>query len=363
MDIGGITQQYQQMIDSQAARPEAQGSFAGMKISVSDPTSLIMNSAEEASFAMSEREEARIEERKLKPKGPNTQRLEQVEKYTELMDRQGQKKDLESFVSSLAKKSNLDPRAAAEEALTFFKDNAGAYTALGYARKKLSDTFGEDLFLEAMDQLEDLAGDSIKTQLAAGVAAMEHGTLGEAKQLTDLFEETIGNLGSPMDIYERIVTEYGEERLEEAIAFLRKSRSNMLSATSSETDKTLLNALNDDLGSLQLLNSLDSQCKTLNTQVKDLTGKAGMTSTQFVREILKLGNTNFIGPFDIEEMAGKVGVKKIEDKIVFMQSLSAAAQDFSEHLFIEPQGRLNIIEATQAALDDAIDIEDQMYEE
>lgn len=361
VDIGGITSQYQQMIDPQA-QTFAQGNFAGMKISVSDPTSLIMNSAEEASFAMSEREEARLEERKLKQKGPNRDRLEQVEKYTELMDKQGKKKELDSFVSSLSKKQNLDPRTAAEQAAKFFKDNATAYTALGYARKKLSDTFGDDLFLEAMDQLEDIAGGSIKTRLAAGVAAMEHGDLGDAEGLKDLYEETIGNLGSPMDIYERIVSEYGEERLEDALEFLRKSRSTFLQATNCETDKIQLKGLISDLGSVQLLHSLDGQCKTLNLQVHDLTGKTGLKSTQFVREILKLGNTSFVGPFDIEDIAGKVGVRKIEDKILFLQSFSNAAKDFNENLFNEPLGRLNIIDAIQAALNDAIDVEDEIYD-
>lgn len=361
MDIGNIGSQFQQQV-SQQAQPAATGSFAGMKITVSDPMSLILNSAEEASFAMSEREETRLEERKMKPKGPNTDRVEQVEKYTRLMEKQGKQQTLDSFVSSLSKKSDLDPRGAMQEARKFFGDSADAYTALQYADKELGDTLGHDLFAEAMDQLEDLAGKEIRTRLAAGVAALEHGALGDAEDLKNLYGATLVDLGSPVNIYDRVINDYGEDRFEEALAFLTRSLGNDMAATTINTDRVQLQGIARDLGTVQLLHGLNAQCKTLNACVEKGQGKSGLTTTELVKEVLKLRDTNFVGPFDIEGIADKVGVKEIEDRIGFFQDFSRVARDFSENLFPDSSGRLNIIEAIQTALDDAIAVEEEMYE-
>jgi type III secretion system YopN/LcrE/InvE/MxiC family regulator len=361
MDIGNIANQFQHPVGQQA-QAVAPGSFAGQKITVSDPTSLVLNSAEEASFAMSEREEARLEERKMKPKGPSADRVAQVEKYTQLMDKQGKQQTLDAFIASLSKKSDLTPRGAMEEAGKFFQDSADAYTALEYARQELGEPLGEALFAEAMDQLEDVAGQGIRTRLAAGVAALEHGALGDAEQLKDLYGETLGDLGSPVDIYDRVIGEYGGDRFEEALAFLTRSLGNEMAATSINTDKVQLEGIARDLGTVQLLHGLNAQCQTLNARVEAGHGKSGLTSTALVREVLKLRDSHFIGPFDIEGIADKVGMKEIEDRIVFFQDFSRVARDFSENLFPDSSVRLNIIEAIQTALDDAIAVEDEMYE-
>ncbi|MBI9091381.1 MAG: type III secretion system gatekeeper subunit SctW [Desulfobacterium sp.] len=361
MDIGNIANQFQHQVGQQA-QTVAPGSFAGQKITVSDPTSLILNSAEEASFAMSEREETRLEERKMKPKGPSVDRVEQVEKYTQLMDKQGKQKTLDSFISSLSKKENLTPRGAMEEAKHFFDDSADAYAALEYARQELGDTLGEALFTEAMDQLEDVAGPEIKTRLAAGVAALEHGALGDAENLKAFYGETLGDLGSPVDIYDRVIKDYGVDRFEEALAFLTRSLGNDMAATTINTDRVQLQGIARDLGTVQLLHGLNAQCNTLNARVEKSHGKSGLTSTELVKEVLKLRDSHFVGAFDIEGIADKVGMKEIEDRIVFFQDFSSVARDFSENLFPDSSARLNIIEAIQTALDDAIAVEDEMYE-
>lgn len=361
MDVGNISAQYQQRIlPDQQSVPT--GSFSGQKITLSDPTSLIANSAEEASFAMSEREEARLEERKMKPKGPSLDRVEQVQKYLELMDRQGNKDPLEAFIKGLSQKKELTARDAAKEATKYFQDSADAYAALHYAGERLGEKFGTDLFLEAMDQLEDAAGRKIEMGIASGVAALEHAALGDAGDLKALYKDTVGDLGSPVDIYERILSDYGVSNFEEALAFLTRSLGNDMAATTVHTDRVQLEGIARDLGTVQLLHGLNAQCKQLDARIRQIHGKSNLTGTDLVKEVLKLRDAHFVGPFDIEAIADKIGIREIEERILFFQEFIASARDFSENLFDDSTTRLNIIDAIQSAIDDAVAIEDELYE-
>ncbi len=361
MDIGNIGNQFQHQVGNQGQAGVA-GSFAGQKITVSDPLSLVLNSAEEASFAMSEREKSRLDETKMKTAGPNTERVEQVEKYTELMDRQGKGQTLDSFIKSLSQKKDLSPRQAMQEAATFFGNTADAYAALEYAKKELADTFDATLFSEAMDQLEDIAGGNIRTELAAGVAALDHAALGDAEGLKQLYGATLADLGSPVNVYDRVINEYGEARFEEALAFLTRSLGNDMAATTINTDRVQLEGIARDLGTVSLLHGLNAQCKALNARLEKGGHPSHLTSTEMVKEILKLRDSHFVGAFDIEGIADRVGVREIEDRITFFQDLSSTARDFSENLFPDSGSRLNIIQAIQTALDDAIAVEEEMYE-
>lgn len=363
VDIGNIMSQYQQFqVGQQQAHEAMAGSFGGQKITVSSPASLVMNSAEEASFAMSEREEARLEERKMKPKGPNTDRLEQVEKYFELMDKQGKRQALDSFVKNLSQKENPNAQSLMKEARNAFSDPADAYAALQYAREQLGGQMGDNLFADAMDFLEDLAGQQIRTGISAGITALEHGIPGEAQSLKELYGDTLSDLGSPMDIYTRIVRDYGEDRFEEALNFLTKTLGNDMAGTSSSTDKVQLEGIARDLGTVRLLHGLNSQCKALIARIEKWHQTSEMDSTQMVSEILRLRDTQYVGPFDIENIADRAGMKKLEDRINFLQDFSKMARELPENLFQDPEGRLNIIDAIQTALDDAIAVENELYE-
>ena len=362
MDIGNIGQQFAQNVGAGAGASGAQGAFAGMKVMVNDPLSLVANSAEEASFAMSEREEARLEERKMKPRGPSAERLEQVEMYARLMEEQGKQKQMDAFVAALAKQNNLDPKGAAAEAEKFFPDPGDAYTALEYARQRLGGTLGEDIFTEAMDQLEDVFGNGVQVRLAAGAAALAHGDLGDPDRLKELYAATIGDFGSPVDIFDRVMTEYGEDRFEEALAFLTRSLGNGMAATTASTDRVQLEGIARDLGTVQLLHGLNAQCKGLEARVTKVNGRCGLNATQLVKSVLKLRDAHFVGAFDIEGIADQVGVTEVEDRIGFFQDFSNTARDFSENLFPDAAGRLNLIDAIQTALDDAIALEEELYE-
>jgi len=364
MDISQIQNPSAQTQGPGQAPEGGTGSFGGLTMQVTDAVSLVANCAEEAGFAMSEREELRLSERKLKPRGPDLERLEQVQKYTELMDRQGKKDQLEGFIAGLSAKKGQSPGDVVKEALKFFKDPADAYAALAYAGKALGQPLDQGVFAEAMDQLEDLEGKKIQHRLAAGVTALEFEGLGEADGLKELYSRTVMDLGSPGEVYERILKDYGADRFEEALDFLNRTLGKDMAATSSSTDKVRLSGISRDLGVVRQLYGLNAQCRALHEKIMPVSGEdSPLTVSRLAQEVLKLRDARFVGAFDIEAIADKAGIKAIEDRIRFFQEFSTMARNLSETLFSDGNGRLSLIEAVQNALDDAIGVEDQMYEE
>lgn len=343
------------------AQDAPKGSLMGQAVSKADAMSLVANAAEEAGFAKSEREETRLEARKLKPLTPSTERVEQIQKYLELMDKQGKRQHLDAFISALRGSANLDPRTALATAKQFFSDPGDMATALFSAGKELG---MEEVFAEAQAQLEDEFGMQVQTRLAAGVRALEFGDLGSPDALKDLYAGAVLDAASPVEIFERIVTDFGDAHIDEAMDFLTKTLGDTLSATTSQTDKALLESVAKDLEAVRLLRGLHGSCKGLLDRLQSAHGiRPQLSSTGLLKEMLALRDTPFVGAFDMENLASRLGVDDLEQRILFFQDLQQTARALPVNLFRDEGGRLGIIDAVQMALDEAIAAEAQLYED
>lgn len=360
MDISQVANLMQQ---GATALPQdvPKGSLMGQAVAVADPMSLMADAAEEATFAKSEREETRLEERKMRPASPDVDRLEQIRKYMELMDKQGKKQEVEAFIAALRNTPNLDPRTALSKAKQHFSDSADMYSALYQAGKELG---MEDLFNEAMAQLEDEFGKDVSTRLVAGARALEFGELAPADDLKDLYAGAVLDSSSPVDLFERVIKDFGATRFDEALDFLTKTLGDSMAATTSQTDKAYLESVAGDLEAVRLLRGLHGSCGKVLDRLEKAHGiKPQMSDTGMVKEMLKLRDTQFVGAFDMENLAGKLGVDDLEKRILFFQDLHQMARGLPVTLFPDESGRLGIMDAVQMALDDAIAQEEALYED
>ena len=364
MDIANISQQQFQTLMTGAAQQAAgtQAGLSGRTISLASPSSLVADAAEEASFAMSEREEAKLHERKLMPKIFSKERVEQVEKYLELMEKQHKSKAVDAFISELSASGARTPDGAVRLALSHFEDSADAFAALFAAKNELSKTFDPGFFNEALSLLDDDLGRDITSGQAAGSAALDHDGLGEPEDLKALYAGLSDEKTTPATTYDRILKNYGASQVQEALSFLFRSLGNEMAATTSSTDKVVLESLTRDLGAVQQLHGLYAGCSALSSRLETTFGKPVMNASDLMKEVLSLGRSKFLGGFDIENLAGKAGISEIKDQILFYQEFSIMGRQLSENLFSDPDTRLNIINATQQALDDAIAVEEEMYD-
>jgi len=360
MDISQIAGLLQQSSPTQV-QDGPKGSLMGQAVTKADPMSLVADSAEEAGFAKSEREETRLEERKLKPLGPNVERVEQIQKYLELIDKQGKGARMDAFHAALRGAKNLDARTALALAKQHFSDPADVYAALAGAGQDLGP---EELFAEAMAQLEDGEGAQVAARLAAGVRAAEFGSLGNGDDLKDLYAGAVLDAASPMEIFERIAKDFGESRLDEALDFLTKTLGDAMAATTSDTDKAQLATVSKDLEGVRLLRGLHASCKDLLQTVRSNLGiTPKLDASALLKQMLQLRDTQFVGAFDIENLASDLGVDDLEQRILFYQELQKTVRSLPLNLFNDASGRLGIIDAVQTALDDAITAETELYEE
>ncbi|WP_461211039.1 type III secretion system gatekeeper subunit SctW [Desulfocurvus sp. DL9XJH121] len=337
------------------------GALMGQTVARADPMSLVADAAEEATFAKSERDETRLEERKMRPLSPNTDRVDQIRKFMELMDKQGKNKALEAFIAALRNTPDLDARKALERAKEHFSDSADIYAALYHAGEELGP---EELFHEAMAQLEDERGMDVSARLVAGAKALEYGELGSPDDLKNLYAGAVLDASSPMEVFERVMTDFGDKRFDEALDFLTRTLGDSMAATTSQTDKAFLESVAGDLESVRLLRGLNNSSKGLLARLKSAHGiEPRLSATQLTQELLKLRDTQFVGGFDIENLADKLGVAGLEHRILFCQDLSVMARGLPETLFPDSGGRLGIIDAVQMALDDAIQQESELYED
>ncbi|WP_028588036.1 type III secretion system gatekeeper subunit SctW [Desulfocurvus vexinensis] len=362
MDISQIAGMIRQDAPGLAVPQDGpKGSLLGQVVSKADAMSLVANAAEEAGFAKSEREETRLEARKLRPRGPDVDRVEQIQKYLEIMDKQGKRQHLDAFIAALRNASNLDPRTALATAKQFFSDPGDMATALFSAGKELG---MEEVFSEAQAQLEDEYGMQVQTRLAAGIRAAEFGGLGSPEALKDLYAGAVLDATSPVDIFERIVADFGDTHVDEAMDFLTKTLGDTMSATTSQTDKALLESVAGDLEAVRLLRGLHGSCKGLLDRLHTAQGiRPQLSSTELLKEMLALRDTPFVGAFDMENLASRLGVDDLEQRILFFQDLQQTARALPVNLFRDEGGRLGIIDAVQMALDDAIAAEAKLYED
>ena len=360
MDISQIANLMQQA-PTAMQQDVPKGSLMGQAVVVADPMSLVADAAEEATFAKSEREESRLEERKLRPREPDTSRVEQVKKYLELMDKQGKRQELDAFTSELRNTKDLDARTALAKAKQHFSDPGDMYTALYQAGQELGI---EDIVNEALAQLEDEYGKEVSARIVAGAAASEFESLGEAGDLKDLYVGAVLDAGSPVEVFERVINDFGSEQFEKALDFLTKTLGDSMSSTTSNTDKAFLESVAKDLESVRLLRGLHGSCEKLLARMEKAHGLSPkLSSTELLKEMLSLRDTQFVGAFDMENLADKMGVTELEDRILFFQDMQQMARSLPENLFPDEGGRLGIIDALQMALDDAIAAEEELYED
>jgi len=115
---------------------------------------------------------------------------------------------------------------------------------------------------------------------------------------------------------------------------------------------------------VRLLRGLHGSCEKLLARMEKAHGLSPkLSSTELLKEVLSLRDTQFVGAFDMENLADKMGVTELEDRILFFQDMQQMARSLSENLFPDEAGRLGLIDALQMALDDAIAAEEELYED
>jgi len=348
---------------AEAAASE-KGSFMGGVVQVAPtPEDLLADAAEELSFSADTTDDFELEERKEKEKSIKAQE-ERVQMYQELMHQAGKSEQLGGLRDSL--RTRADSRRALDKAREYFPDPTDAWAALQQIRDELAKDGASEAVLrdigDAIAELEEKEGPAIRAGLHGALASAGYEDVGSADDLRDLYRDTVCAFSSVNDVFEHIQSEYGGD-FERAMDFLFAALSADISSGIPSLESTRLESVHDSLGKVRLTQSAYRLCETMMDRWENVhgikQGKDGLTSMDLLRDVVGFKDIRFLGGMHVEPLAQKAHAPDIEREVLFLQEMLNTVRKFPTELFDGAQGRMNVLDAVQEAVDHAIEREDE----
>ncbi len=251
------------------------GSYKGQEVSVkSDASSMIADSAEEVTFAASEKVETKLAKRKIKGnKELSSGATEQAENFIKKLPDIGNVEKLKDFLVNLKSKDIKDSGQAREAAKEFFKDFSHQYAALEFVKEAIKDDDDAKELLEIVDkatgELLEEHGPEIRSALNISedvINATKDG-LGDTQEVRDFYRDTVLDYDGISQTFKDIQTKYKDEGMFKAIDFLMSSIGSDLSSGNPSISSTELKKINDDVFQLRLICNLHSDCQALINKI------------------------------------------------------------------------------------------------
>ena len=252
--------------ESFAEATRQEGLFDGQKVTEVDVQSMLADSAEEASFAASEKVEKKLSERKAGSKEAlRASGTELAEKYiNRIADSQGGRK-LHEFLDAMKKMGESANEADLRQLLgEHFQDPSDQFAALSFAEETLTREGGNEKLLSTVSSLKAQllkdAGAAIRSGLniAADVLAYSKQGLEGADALRDMYRFAVLGGHTIAAIYTAIMERYGPRQFSQSLDFLLRAAGSDLEGKmmGSSLDPTQLKAAIDDIFHVQSLGNL-----------------------------------------------------------------------------------------------------------
>ncbi|MCF0253396.1 MAG: type III secretion system gatekeeper subunit SctW [Duodenibacillus sp.] len=353
------------MIGQPQAAPQsaaATGLFMGHAVQVqASPESILADAAEELGFAVDTTKDYAINQRKERESSEIGKKL--LEQYQRIMQQVGKSDQMNALVDSLKRCANR--HVMREQLQKQFSDPTDAWAALGYAIAAFEND--PSVTREQIAELKQLAGayerehgQSIKLGLQGAIAGQGFPELGGADATRDLYRQTVGEFSSVNEVFADIKSQYGDN-FDTAMDFLFAAISTDIASETPSMGKEHLESVHAKLGLVRLTQSAYKICDGTMTRWSDVHGVKGceLTSMGLLESIVGLRGNAYLGSFSIDQIAEKAAPPDIEHEVLFKQELLMAVRSFPVALFDDEQGRMTVMDAVQASVDDAIAREDE----
>lgn len=355
--------QGQTMQTGSAASSASVGSLMGRAAqAVSSPMSLLADAAEELTFAVDTTKEFELEERKDRDREDSAIKR-RVQLYKDLMHEAGKTRQLDILKDSLQAKAGKEH--ALREALRHFPDLTDAWAGLQSVLEELENdgSVSEDIkagIREAIAELEGKHGAEIKTGLTGALAAKGYEEVGTSDDMRDLYRRTVFDFENVTKAFQYVQEKFALN-FEKAMDFLFAALSGDIASDSPSMDKTHLEYVHRNLGSVRLLQSAYVLCGDLagRWEKEHKVQNSGLTAMELLNSVIGLREVKYLGAMHIEDIARKAKAPDIEREVLFLQDFMGMMRSFPAKLFDDEQGFQKVLEVSQQALDKAIEREDE----
>lgn len=361
-------------LDTPDIQAPKDGSYRGENvIAMPSDASLIedafRDSVEELTHAIEEKEEKDLSKREIE-EGTRSDQLERVLKLKEVQEmienlRDLSEEELQRVLGQLLAMKGATPRQLRERARESLKEPSHQYAALeatvAALRAQGAPQTRIDTAEAALKLLMDEEGPSVRAGINVSRAAASSagdGVLGDIQSLRDTYRDSVLDYGGLSEVYGELVKKYGGDGLAQATGFLLNALADDMAAHGSSIDRSKLNAVLEDMYRLEVLTGMLENCNNLIAKTKAQGVVSVFKGTDLLKEVLDLQKNKWLSPEPIKELAGKVGVRDVQEEINFLREFKELVRKVPIKAYPDPEQRTRILDAIQLALDDAIDREE-----
>jgi type III secretion protein W len=374
IEIAGLQSGQFAAAAAEQAAGAATGAFMGAAVQMADsPASLLADAAEELTFSMSETQESKLDERKEKAGADKKRAMElYIAAVREVL--QGASDKVKNAVSNLERLCkgrnnmelsellrNLGNELKGEGETPDKPDPADQFTVLYALKEKL----GQDHPLAgvvdaALEHLAETESAAISSGLSAQRAAPGFAALGESSSLRSFYRDSVEDFASPREALTRILAQYGEGKLEQALDFLMQALGNDLSSAGPSTETEKLKALTADISAVRVLGMVYKSSANLLGRLDKVHGvKSPVTAEKLLDSILDLKDNKYASSSDVRQtIVSPLRLPDVEREVLFLQEFSRGLRDLPDLFYVEAEVRLRTLDVTQDALDEAISREE-----
>lgn len=228
------------LADSLAQAQRQEGNFKGQAVVVQDAATSLANAAEEMTFVASEKVEKKLSERKAGSK--ESLKLSSTELADKYVNMTGQSQNSEKFHEFLAAIKKRGSQVTEQELRDMlqreFSDVSEQYAALAFAEESLKqeDTPEAQALATKVTTVKETllkeAGPAIRAgiNIATDVLSFSKQGLEQLEKLRDLYRYAVLGRPTVSDMYQAIMSRYGESRFTQALDFLIQAAGSDLDA-------------------------------------------------------------------------------------------------------------------------------------
>ncbi len=320
----------------------------------------LTDAAEELSLHMAEKTEEKTHaERKVKAERPmqvmDTAEIEEL--LDETHDVEAQAK-LDQLGRALL--SGASPRQAAADA---FQDISQQYLGLQYALKKGESEGAPAEVLEALrDALADMEMES-GPEIRAGINTLRAagGFAGDLAGVAD-FQRTyrdvvLGEVGLAKTL-NLAIERFGDKDVGRGLKQLIQALGMDLAAAQPSTEPARLQSLVQDLYQLEVAVTVLEGCNELAASQR-ARGSSGIDGTKLMRDLVSVTGERWVSASRFTGIADSNQVRDLDARIPFLTQIKLMLKDLPVQIFPDADTRQSILSASQEALDQAIDQEEE----
>ena len=346
--------------------PSQTGSLRGEAVQVKELGDVLADAAEEISVHMSQKDEVKKHgERSIESdSSEQIMKLEEIDAYLELMGTFSDPKKL----AELAKRMQSGEENPRELARQQSRDPAMQYVLLQHALVEGKEAgisqAAQERLQDAIADLEMERGPEIRAGInTAGVAASTTGSPAERENFQDTYRDVVLGQSSMSQtlktVFDRFASE-GQQQVGLQIGNLIKALGADLSAARPSQDSNRLQALVQDLYQLEVAVTVLDRCTELAALVQDKFTHNKIEPLEMMKSLVAVTGEKWVGATRFTAMEQQHQLSEVPAQIAFHSTARDILRQIPPAIFADTDTRQSILNASQEALDMAIDKEDAL---